>query len=169
MVQNLTKSQLKDITNVMFYTRMKHKNMFLKNTFVIWYTLCGLIIFLALMIQFYTSARLLASLFGGLSLVCLVLLAYIFICRFIEKNNCKRLVREKGTGPCTVNFRKECIVYDGSAVNYKHFHEVYLYRRIYYLVEDNDVIVIQKCYECEKALNKHHIKIIEKDKPFELL
>lgn len=170
MVQNLTTKQLRDVTNVMFYTRMKHKNIFLKNTFVIGYTLVGLILSVFFTYRFFWKVRIFACMFGGLSFVCLALLVYIFICRAREKDRCKRLVRVKGGIPCTINFRKECIVCDGKAVNYRRFKNVYLYKGIYYLVDNNDVMVIVKCEECEKALYKHHhIQIIEKNRPFALI
>ncbi len=170
MVQNLTKKQLKDVTKVMFYTRMKHKNIFLKNTFVIGYTLIGFILSIFFTYDFFGKVRILACLFGGLSFVCASLLIYIFICRAREKDRCNRLVRLKASSPCTINFRKECIVCDGKATNYNRLKNVFLYKGIYYLVENNDVMVIVKCEECEKALYKHHnIKIVEKNKLFMLI
>lgn len=170
MVQNLTKKQLKDVTKIMFYTRMKHKNIFLKNTFVIGYTFIGFILSVFFTYEFFGKVKIFSCLFGGLSFVCMALLVYIFICRAREKDRCNRLVRLKAASPCTINFRKECIVCDGKATNYRRFKYAYLYKGIYYLVEENDVMVVAKCDEFEKVLYKHHnIQMIEKKKPFMLI
>lgn len=170
MVQNLTKKQLKDVTKVMFYTRMQHKNVFLKNLFVIGYVFFAFILSAFFTYDLLEKVKILACILGGISFLCLALLVYIFICRAREKDRCKRLVRLKAASPCTINFRKECIVCDGKATNYKRFKYAYLYKGLYYLIEENDVMIIAKCDEFEKVLSKHHsIKVVEKNRPFMLI
>ena len=93
MVQNLTKKQLKDVTKVMFYTRMQHKNVFLKNLFVIGYVFFAFILSAFFTYDLLEKVKILACILGGISFLCFVLLVYIFICRAREKDRCKRLVR----------------------------------------------------------------------------
>lgn len=41
MVQKLNHSELKDITDIVYYTNLKQKNLVLRNTLVLGYTIAG--------------------------------------------------------------------------------------------------------------------------------
>ena len=170
MNQKLNASQLRDITSVLFFTRMKHKNIVLKNTFVLGYTLVGMFVFWLLGVSLVKSATPASLFLLVLSFVCLIVVIYIFVCRFLEKSRCKKMVKEKVKDEFEVKFKKEYLVYDGQTIPFKRFKEIFLYHNVYYFVENDQLIVVQKCKELDKVLEHNYsVKIHKKDTLFCLM
>lgn len=170
MNQKLNAGQLRDITSVLFFTRMKHKNIVLKNTFVLGYTLVGMFVFWLLGVSLVNIAAPASLFLFFLSFICLIVVIYIFVCRFLEKSRCKKMVKEKVKDEFEVRFKKDYLVYDGKTIPFKRFKEVFLYRDIYYFVEKDQLVVVQKCDELNKILEHNYsIKVQKKDSLFCLM
>ena len=152
MNQKLNAGQLRDITSVLFFTRMKHKNIVLKNTFVLGYTLIGMFVFWLLGVSLVNIAAPASLFLFFLSFICLIVVIYIFVCRFLEKSRCKKMVKEKVKDEFAVRFKKDYLVYDGN------------------LVEKDQLVVVQKCDELNKILEHNYsIKVQKKDSLFCLM
>lgn len=105
MVQKLNHSELKDITDIVYYTNLKQKNLVLRNTLVLGYTIAGTLLCWVVGASLIRVASG-ASVFLFLcSLICLCVVIYILICRFLEKRRCRKRVQEKETGEFNVHFR----------------------------------------------------------------
>lgn len=163
MNQKLTTAQLRDITSVLFFTRMKHKNIVLKNTFVLGYTIVGMFVFWLLGVSLVNIAAPASLFLFFLSLICMVVVIYIIVCRFLEKSRCRKMVKEKVKDEFEVKFRKEYLIYDGKTISFKRFKDVFLYHGIYYFVENDQLIVVQKCSELDKVLEHNYSIKVKKE------
>ncbi len=122
----------------MYYTNLKQKNLVLRNTLVLGYTIAGTLLCWVVGASLIRVASG-ASVFLFLcSLICLCVVIYILICRFLEKRRCRKRVQEKETGEFNVHFRKDYMLYDQQTFSLKRFKKVYLYHDLYYFV-DSDV------------------------------
>ena len=80
MVQKLNHSELKDITDIVYYTNLKQKNLVLRNTLVLGYTIAGTLLCWVVGASLIRVASG-ASVFLFLcSLICLCVVIYILIC-----------------------------------------------------------------------------------------
>lgn len=170
MVQKLNHSELKDITDVVYYTNLKHKNIVLRNSFVLGYTIVGTLLCWvvgASLIQVASAASIFLFI---CSLVCLCVVIYILICRLLEKSRCRKRVREKETGEFNVRFRKDYMLYDEQTFSLKRFKKVYLYHKLYYFVDKENVVIVKQCEEVDHAIHKSpYLKVQKKDALFCLL
>lgn len=95
MVQKLNHSELKDITDIVYYTNLKQKNLVLRNTLVLGYTIAGMLLCWVVGASLIRVASG-ASVFLFLcSLICLCVVIYILICRFWRREDVERGYRKK--------------------------------------------------------------------------
>lgn len=69
-----------------------------------------------------------------------------------------------------VHFRKDYMLYDQQTFSLKRFKKVYLYHDLYYFVDSENVVIVKKCQEVDRAIHKTpYLKVQKKDALFCLL
>lgn len=170
MVQKLNHSELKDITDIVYYTNLKQKNLVLRNTFVLGYSVVGTLLCWVVGASLIRVASGVSVFLFLCSLICLCVVIYILICRFLEKRRCRKRVQEKETGEFNVHFRKDYMLYDQQTFSLKRFKKVYLYHDLYFFVDSENVVIVKKCQELDRAIHKTpYLKVQKKDVLFCLL
>ena len=170
MVQKLNHSELKDITDIVYYTNLKQKNLVLRNTFVLGYSVVGTLLCWVVGASLIRVASGVSVFLFLCSLICLCVVIYILICRFLEKRRCRKRVQEKETGEFNVHFRKDYMLYDQQTFSLKRFKKVYLYHDLYFFVDSENVVIVKKCQEVDRAIhNTPYLKVQKKDALFCLL
>ena len=86
MVQKLNHSELKDITDIVYYTNLKQKNLVLRNTFVLGYSVVGTLLCWVVGASLIRVASGVSVFLFLCSLICLCVVIYILICRFCARN-----------------------------------------------------------------------------------
>lgn len=154
MVQKLNHSELKDITDIVYYTNLKQKNLVLRNTFVLGYSVVSTLLCWVVGASLIRVASGVSVFLFLCSLICLCVVIYILICRFLEKRRCRKRVQEKETGEFNVHFRKDYMLYDQQTFSLKRFKKVYLYHDLYFFVDSENVVIVKKCQEVDRAIHK---------------
>lgn len=167
MVQKLNHSELKDITDIVYYTNLKQKNLVLRNTFVLGYSVVGTLLCWVVGASLIRVASGVSVFLFLCSLICLCVVIYILICRFLEKRRCRKRVQEKETGEFNVHFRKDYMLYDQQTFSLKRFKKVYLYHDLYFFVDSENVVIVKKCQEVDRAIHKTpYLKVQKKMRYF---
>ncbi len=165
MIQELTKQELSDVSEVM----LKTKTNFLTSKSTIRILILATVVFGVASVTFATVSIKTGQICLFLSMMSLAVMVYIVFYRRGLKKNIQNMISKRIGIPMEVNATKDYITYNGQKYPIKKIEKAIEYRGLFYLVIGNAFMVMKKdCGIGELCENNPQIPYVRYKKPFNL-